>query len=93
MSKIATVIVLWLVLNGYALLVMKADKEKAKRHQWRTPERRMFVLAFLGGAIGIYAGMQIFHHKTKHLRFLIFIPLLILWNLFLIVWVVKYLSI
>ena len=76
----------WLgVLIGYLLLVnvitftvFGADKAKARKQKWRVPERTLFALAALGGGLGALLGMHIFHHKTKHWYFRVFIPLILL---------------
>lgn len=56
------------------------DKKKAVEHAWRIRESTLILLAFLGGAPGAFLGMHVFHHKTKHWKFRILVPLaLILW--------------
>jgi len=68
------------VVNLVALIMYYADKQKAKKHAWRTPEATLIGVAAIGGALGAYAGMQIFRHKTKHVKFIVCVPLcLILW--------------
>lgn len=68
-------------INVVAYLSMFIDKYKARHHQWRLSEKTLFFIAFIGGAWGSLAGMFCFHHKTKHLSFLIIIPLLCLFYL------------
>lgn len=53
------------------------DKVKAKRGSERISERRLLALAFVGGAAGALLGMLLFRHKTRHLKFIIFVPLLL----------------
>ncbi len=72
-----------------AFCAMGLDKFKARRGAWRIPERVLFVLAFLLGAPGAYAGMMVFRHKTQHRRFAVGLPVLsaaqiifVLWALF-----------
>lgn len=60
------------------LVMMKIDKERARRNQYRISERTLWVTALIGGAIGGVLGMQLFRHKTKHLSFRIGFPLLAL---------------
>lgn len=67
--------------NLLTLFLMRVDKQKAIKNQFRIPERTFFLLSLLGGAIGTYIGMKIFRHKTKHGRFTIGIPILIIVNL------------
>lgn len=63
-----------LLLNAAAFLLMRIDKEKARRHRWRIPEATLFTLAALGGSPGILAGMYAFRHKTRHRSFTWGIP-------------------
>ena len=66
------------VMSVVLLVMMKIDKERARRNQYRISERTLWVTALLGGAIGGGLGMQLFRHKTKHLSFRIGFPLLAL---------------
>lgn len=53
---------------------MGADKRKARLHQWRIPEKTLFLSAIAGGSVGAMLGMTFFRHKTKHLSFLLGMP-------------------
>ncbi|MCD8500728.1 MAG: DUF1294 domain-containing protein [Bacillaceae bacterium] len=55
---------------------MYSDKQKAKKNKWRTSERTFFIIALLGGSLGVLLGMQWFRHKTKHLSFKLIIPII-----------------
>ena len=50
------------------------DKYKAGRNCRRIPERKLVMLAVAGGSIGAVAGMYLWRHKTKHLKFTLGIP-------------------
>jgi len=63
-------------MNALGATMMFVDKQKAKTHQWRTPERVLFLVSLLGGSLGTWAGMYLFRHKTKHWYFVIFMPLI-----------------
>lgn len=63
------------VLSIIGLISMAVDKSKAKRGAWRIPEKVLFVIAFLGGGLGSLIGMYAFRHKTKHVSFVIGIPI------------------
>jgi len=65
-------------LLGFAL--MGDDKARAKRKKRRIPERRLFLAAFFGGALGVLLGMNRFRHKTLHTSFRVGIPLLLVLN-------------
>lgn len=70
--------ILYLILiNALAFLLMLVDKFKAKRNLWRISERMLLLTALLGGSIGALAGMYLARHKTKHLRFVIGIPVML----------------
>lgn len=64
------------VINAIAFLLYGLDKQKAKRHKWRIPEATLLGVAFLGGSIGAFLGMQVFHHKTRKAKFYIGVPLI-----------------
>lgn len=65
-----------LIINALGLLIMLADKEKAKKHLWRIPESTLLTVAALGGSVGCYAGMRLFHHKTRKPKFSVGIPVI-----------------
>jgi len=64
--------------------MMFIDKKYSQKKHSRISEKTLFTIAFIGGSLGIYIGMFAFRHKTKHLKFLVFIPTLILLNAFII---------
>jgi uncharacterized membrane protein YsdA (DUF1294 family) len=66
------------VINVVALWAMSSDKRRAIQRQRRWPEIRLFTLALVGGAAGMWLGMYLFRHKTKHMKFVILIPLILL---------------
>ena len=65
------------IISLVAVVVTVADKVKAKAGAWRVKERTLFIIAALGGGIAMYITMQVIRHKTKHLTFMIGIPLII----------------
>ena len=67
-----------LLINALGLLLMRIDKEKARRHSWRISEATLFTVALLGGSAGVLLGMYAFRHKTKHRRFIIGVPVILL---------------
>lgn len=64
-------------INLLTFLIYGIDKWKAKKDKWRVPEATLLLLAAVGGSIGAFLGMQVFHHKTKHKKFLIGVPLIL----------------
>lgn len=77
---------LWLALPVYLLLVnfiafvlMGVDKRRARRESARRiPEKRLFLVALLGGSLGAVLGMRAFHHKTRHWYFTWGMPAILL---------------
>ena len=67
-----------LAINILAFCVMGFDKQKARKGVWRISESTLFTLAILGGSIGDLLGMWIFRHKTKHLKFVIRMPFILI---------------
>ena len=65
-----------IVMNLVGLAVMAMDKSKARHHAWRIPEKTLFLVSILGGSVGTWAGMYLFHHKTKHWYFVVGMPLM-----------------
>ncbi len=79
-------VVLYLVLvNIVAFVMYGMDKSKAKKGQWRIPEKSLLFVAFVGGALGAFLGMRIFRHKTKHLQFCILVPFFLIAHIVLLV--------
>ncbi len=76
MGKI--VLVYLLTINTAAFLTMFLDKRFAVHGQWRIPERTLLLLAALGGSLGGCLAMRLFRHKTRHRRFSVGFPLLVL---------------
>lgn len=70
------VIAYLIIMNIVGFAAMGIDKAKARNRAWRTPEFVLFAIAALGGSIGCIAGMNFFHHKTKHKTFTIGMPLI-----------------
>lgn len=65
------------IVNIAAFILYGIDKHKAKAHQWRISEVSLLCIAVIGGSAGALLGMFVFRHKTKHLKFLIGVPLIL----------------
>ncbi|MFD1174739.1 DUF1294 domain-containing protein [Paenibacillus puldeungensis] len=76
-----TGLLLWFVfINTVAYLVMSDDKRRARQRRERIPEKTLFLLALIGGALGVLLAMNVKRHKTKHISFRVGVPLLLLLN-------------
>ncbi len=64
-----TPIIYILLINLIAFIAMWWDKWKASKQEWRVAEATLHVIGFMGGAVGIFAGMYRFRHKTQKRSF------------------------
>ena len=64
--------------NVVAFVMYGLDKAYAKAKKWRIPEANLIGIALFYGAAGAYLGMKLFRHKTKHLKFTLTVPLLLI---------------
>ena len=76
------ILVYWLILvNLAAFILYGMDKSYAKKGARRIPEKTLLLWAFLGGSIGAFLGMKVFHHKTLKPKFAVTVPLLMVLEL------------
>ena len=67
-----------LAINVVAFIMYGIDKYKTKKAKWRIPEATLLLLDVLGGSIGAWMGMKVWHHKTMHKKFKYGIPAILL---------------
>lgn len=60
-----------LCVNFIGFCMMWHDKRQAIRRKQRVPEKRLWLVAIIGGAVGMWLSMYVFRHKTKHAQFVI----------------------
>lgn len=77
------------VINVVGFFLMWIDKQKARKHKWRIPEKTLFLTAIIGGSLGTWAGMYTFRHKTKHWYFVIGMPLIFLGQIIILVMLLR----
>ena len=80
-----------LIINAVGFLLMLVDKLKARKNLWRIPESTLLTAAALGGCIGCLIGMYTVRHKTKHLKFTLGIPAILIAQIALAVWLIFFL--
>ena len=73
--------------NIVAFIMFGIDKKRAIKDQWRIPEATLLGLAFIGGSVGAFAGMQVFRHKTKHIHFKLFLPICAVITIFVFIFI------
>lgn len=67
-----------ILVNIIAFITIYIDKQKAIKHKWRIKESTLFLLSIIGGSLGTLLGMYTFRHKTKHKKFTLGIPLILI---------------
>lgn len=83
------IVAVYLILaNIVAFALMGTDKRRAQRCRWRIPERTLFLSAILGGSPGAILGMYLFRHKTRHIQFVVGMPVILLVQIVLGAWLV-----
>ena len=72
-----------IVINATSLVLMLADKLRAKKNLWRIPEATLIGMAAVGGSLGCLVGMRIFRHKTLKPKFFLGVPMILVLQLIL----------
>ena len=83
-TVIKSIIFYYAVINIIAFFMFGSDKRKAKNSEWRISESSLIFVSFAGGAFGSLLGMQVFHHKTRKVKFQVLIPFMVIIHLALI---------
>ena len=75
-----------LAINFVSFFLYGIDKYKAKKGRWRISEATLLMMAVIGGCIGAWAGMRLWHNKTMHKKFKYGIPIIIILQVCLVVY-------
>ena len=75
-----------LAINALSFILFGLDKYKAKKGKWRISEATLLMMAVIGGSIGAWTGMRLWHHKTMHKKFKYGIPIIIILQISLVVY-------
>jgi len=78
-----------LAVNAVTFIAYGIDKYKAKHVKWRISEATLLLLAVLGGSVGAWCGMKVWHHKTTHKKFKYGVPVILLLQVALAVWIIN----
>ena len=76
-----------IIINIFAVIITAADKIKAIGHKRRISEAALLIVSALGGGVAMYISMLIIRHKTRKLKFMLGIPLIIVCEI-IAVWLV-----
>ncbi len=89
--NLTAIFLLYIILiNIIAFFIMYYDKLLAIKGKYRISEKSLFIIALFLGGIGIYLGMYTFRHKTKHLKFTVGIPILIIINIISVIYIFQF---
>ncbi|NFE73211.1 DUF1294 domain-containing protein [Clostridium botulinum] len=91
MIKIVLIYLLFINFIGFSIMLV--DKKRAIHKEWRVPEKNLIGISIIGGSIGMILGMFTFRHKTKHLKFLLGIPIIIIIQFYIVIYLCNYVKI
>lgn len=77
-------LVYFILVNIISFAIIYIDKKKAINHKWRIKESSLIFLSIIGGSAGTLISMKMFRHKTKHPKFTIGVPLILLLQILII---------
>ena len=69
------VIAVFFFISALTFILFAVDKYKSVKGKWRIPEATLLTCAFFMGGVGALLGMILCRHKTKHIKFVISVPL------------------
>ena len=75
---IKVLLIYFIVINFVTFIIYGIDKWKAKKNKWRISEATLLWMAAIGGSIGAQFGINVWHHKTMHKKFIYGIPAIII---------------
>ncbi len=81
------IILYLIIINIIEFIIMGLDKLLAIKHKYRIPEFTLLFISAIGGSIGAIIGMNLFHHKTKKLKFRILFPLFLILHIIIIYYI------
>ena len=77
-NTIYLVIIYLAIVNLIAIFMTILDKYRAQKHQWRIPEATLLLVSAFGGSVAMYLTMRLIRHKTRHAKFMVGIPAILL---------------
>lgn len=66
------------IVNIIGFIICFIDKRRASKNKFRVKEKNLLLICALGGCLGFYIGMYVFHHKTRKIKFQFLVPILII---------------
>lgn len=79
-----------MIINLISIIITIFDKHRAIKRKYRVKESTLLIFSVLGGSIGMFITMQVIRHKTRHIKFMLGIPLIIILQIILAITVYIY---
>ena len=76
-----------LIVNFFSAILTVVDKKRAEKNKWRISENSLIFSVVLGGAVAEYITMKVIHHKTLHKQFMTGLPVIIVFQFILIIYI------
>ncbi len=93
MNTFFIILTIYLIsINLISVIVTAYDKHCAVKKRWRVKESTLMLLSALGGSVGMYITMLLIKHKTKHLKFMLGIPIILIVHLAAVIYLYKSLN-
>ena len=86
------VLAYFITVNVLGSVLFGIDKWKAKHDKWRISEATLLSVTVIGGSIGAWVGMKVWHHKTMHKKFKYGIPLIMVLQFVLLLFTLYWLN-
>ena len=77
-----------LIISLVAIIVTVVDKRAAMRDKSRISEIALLIIAAIGGSVAMFFTMRMIHHKTKHLKFMVGLPVIFILQILFSVFVI-----
>lgn len=80
------ILIYFALINLLAFIMFWVDKRAAQNGQWRISEKALIIVSMLGGSVGSLISMNIFRHKTKKMKFILGIPIILILQIAFIIY-------
>lgn len=85
MDLLKYILVYYIFISAVSLFITVYDKNAAKKHKWRIPEKTLMLFGLFGGAEIMFITMKIIRHKTKHKKFMLGLPAEIILHIVIVI--------
>ena len=85
-----TIVLYIIIISIIGWVLPIVDKKRARNNEWRIREQTLFIVSALGGSMAMYVSMKKYRHKTKHKRFMIGIPVIMIVQVFIVIIIVHF---